>query len=71
MGWPCSRSGRAVYGALVASRWNPVIRDFYHRLLAAGKPKRLALTACVRKLLTTLNCMLKNGQALDSGVPAT
>ena len=38
-------------GALVASRFNPVIRTFYQRLLAAGKPKKLALTACMRKLL--------------------
>ena len=36
-------------GALVASRWNPVIREFYKRLLAAGKPKKLALTTCMRK----------------------
>ena len=38
-------------GALSASRHNPVIRDCYQRLLAAGKPKKLALTACMRKLL--------------------
>ena len=48
-------------GALVASRHNPVIRDFYQRLLAAGKPKKLALTACMRKLLVILNAMLKHG----------
>ena len=48
-------------GALAASRFNPVIRDFYRRLLAAGKPKKLALTACMRKLLVTLNSMLKHG----------
>ena len=48
-------------GALVASRFNPVIRDFYQRLLAAGKPKKLALTACMRKLLVILNSMLKHG----------
>ena len=36
--------------ALVASRYNPVIKAFYQRLLAAGKPKKLALTACARKL---------------------
>ena len=48
-------------GAMVASRHNPVIRDFYQRLLAAGKPKKLALTACMRKLLTILNSMLKHG----------
>ena len=47
-------------GALVASQYNPVIRDFYRRLLAAGKPKKLALTACMRKLLVILNSMLKH-----------
>ena len=47
-------------GALVASRHNPAIRDFYQRLLAAGKPKKLALVACMRKLLAILNSMLKH-----------
>ena len=52
----------AVYmGALTATRWNPVIRDFYQKLLAAGKPKKLALVACMRKLLVILNAMLKHG----------
>ncbi|MEE8442449.1 MAG: transposase, partial [Dehalococcoidia bacterium] len=46
--------------ALVASRWNPVLRTFYQRLCAAGKPKKVALTACMRKLLTILNAMLKH-----------
>ena len=46
-------------GALVASRYNPVIRDFYRRLLAAGEPNKLALTACMRKLLV-VNSMLKH-----------
>lgn len=45
--------------ALVASRRNSVIRAFYQRLLAAGKPKKLALTACMRKLLTILNAMAR------------
>ena len=49
-------------GALVASQHNPVIRSLYQRLLAAGKPKKLALTACMRKLLTILNSMVKSGQ---------
>ena len=49
-------------GALVGSRHNPVIRDLYQRLLAAGKAKKLALTACMRKLLTILNAMVKSGQ---------
>ena len=44
---------------LVATRHNPVIRAFYQRLLTAGKPKMVAITACMRKLLTILNSMLK------------
>lgn len=47
--------------ALVATRRNPVIRTFYQRLCAAGKAKKLALTACMRKLLTILNAMVKSG----------
>ena len=46
--------------ALVATRFNPVIRAFYQRLLAAGKAKKVALTACMRKLLIILNAMLKH-----------
>jgi transposase len=45
--------------ALVASRCNPVIRAFDQRLCAAGKAKKVALTACMRKLLTILNAMVK------------
>ena len=48
-------------GALVASRHNPAIRDFYQRLLEAGKPKKVALVASMRKLLVILNGMLKHG----------
>jgi transposase len=47
---------------LVATRHNPVIREFYERLLAAGKAKKVALIACMRKLLTILNAMVKNQQ---------
>jgi transposase len=46
-------------GALVATRRNTVIKAFYLRLLAAGKPKKVALTACMRKLLTILNAMMR------------
>ncbi len=46
--------------ALVATRYNPVLRVFYQRLCAAGKPKKVALTACMRKLLTILNAMVKH-----------
>jgi len=45
--------------ALVGTRCNPVLRAFYGRLLAAGKPKKVALTACMRKLLTILNAMMR------------
>jgi transposase len=47
-------------GTLVATRFNPQIKAFYQRLLAAGKVKKVALTACMRKLLTMLNAMLKH-----------
>ncbi len=46
-------------GALVAARRNAVIRAFYLRLIAAGKPKKVALVACMRKLLTILNAMAR------------
>jgi transposase len=72
------RGKRLVYGgrapvraalymaALVASRRNPAIRAFYQRLIAAGKPPKLALTACMRKLLTILNAMMKTETAWRS-----
>ena len=50
-------------GALVATKRHVVIRAFYQRLLAAGKPKKLALAACTRKLLTILNTIVRTGQA--------
>lgn len=49
--------------ALSASRSNPVISTHYQRLLAAGKPKKVALVACMRKLLVILNAMLRDGCA--------
>jgi len=45
--------------AVVASLCHPMIRAFYHRLCAAGKAKKVALTACMRKLLTILNAILR------------
>lgn len=47
--------------AISAARFNPVIHAFYERLLQAGKAKKLALTACMRKLLTILNAMVRDG----------
>ncbi len=65
-----ARVRAALYmGALVASRFNPVIRDFYQRLLASGKPKKLALTACMRKLLVILNSMLKHRSSWRDTTP--
>lgn len=47
--------------ALVATRWNPVIRAFYQRLRTAGKAPKVALVAAMRKLLTILNAMVHHG----------
>ena len=60
--WGSRAQVRAVLymGALVATRFNPVIRAFYQRLCAAGKAKKVALTACMRKLLTILNARMKH-----------
>ena len=56
-----ARVRSALYMAtLVATQHNPVIRAFYHRLVEAGKAKKVALTACMRKLLTILNAMIKH-----------
>lgn len=57
-------------GALVATRHNPAIRAFYERLRAAGKPAKVALVACMRKLLTILNAILRTGtpwRAVEAG----
>lgn len=50
----------ALYMPTVVAWWNPVLREFYQRLVAAGKPKKVALVACMRKLLVILNAMLKH-----------
>ena len=60
-------SGRATVrtvlymATLVATRHNPTIRAFYQRLLDAGKARKLAITACMRKLLVIINAMLRDG----------
>jgi transposase len=50
---------------LSAVRYNPVIRSFYKRLIAAGKKAKVSLTACMRKLLTIINSMVRNGSFWD------
>lgn len=47
-------------GAMVATRWNPPLKAFFDRLVAAGKPKMVAIIAVARKLLTILNAILRD-----------
>jgi transposase len=56
---------------LVATKHNPVIRSQYQRLLAAGKPKMVAMTACMRKLLTILNAMIKTNSRWSASYAQT
>lgn len=66
-GQRCIWGGRASVRAalymasLVGTKHNPVLRDFYHRLRAAGKSAKMALVACMHKLLTILNAMIRDG----------
>ncbi len=63
----CVRGGRAAVravlymGALVAKRYNPIIKSYYEGLLKRRKSKKGALVACMRKLLIILNSMLRDG----------
>ena len=60
---------RVLYMAtLTAARYNPVIRAFYERLKAAGKLPKVALVACMRKLLTMLNAMVRTGKPWDASL---
>lgn len=60
---------RALYMAtLAAIRFNRVIRQFYDRLVAAGKPKKVAIVACMRKLLTILNAMVRSGASWNDSI---
>lgn len=53
--------------ALVATRHNAVIKAFYQRLIQAGKPPKVALTACMRKLLLIMNAMLRHNRTWNPG----
>ena len=58
-----ARVRRVLYmAALVSIRWNEPIKQFYARLRSKGKPFKVAIVACMKKLLTTLNAMVKNRQ---------
>jgi transposase len=54
--------------ALTATRYNPIIKAFYHRLCGAGKARKVALTACMRKLLIIVNALLKHQQPWEPDV---
>ena len=61
---------KALYmAALVGLRWNPILSCFYQRLVAVGKPKKVALVACMRKLLTILNAMVRQGTNWSAAAP--
>jgi transposase len=74
------RGKRSIYGgrgqvrrglymaALAAIRFNAVIKRFYNRLVTAGKPKKVAIVACMRKLLTILNAMVRTGKPWDDSL---
>ena len=60
---------RVMYmAALTATRHNPAIKDFYQRLITAGKLPKVALVACMRKLLTMLNAMVRTGSHWDNSL---
>ncbi len=62
------RGGRApirtvLYMAMLSAiQHNPVVRHFYRHLIAQGKHKKVAITACMRKIMTILNAMVRNGR---------
>jgi transposase len=63
---------RGLYMAALASiRFNHVVQTFYDRLVQAGKPKKVAIVACMRKLLTILNAMAKTGKCWDETLHLT
>lgn len=63
---------RVLYmAALVGVRFNPILSSFYQRLLAAGKARKVALVACMRKLLTILNSLLKKGEKWSPKIAQT
>ncbi len=72
MVWGGRRTVRAALymAALTASQRNPVISEFYQRLRARGKPPKVALTACMRKLLVILNAMVRDSVPWDPNIIA-
>lgn len=52
--------------ALVATQLNPATKMFYQRLLTAGKPQKLALVACMRKIIAIINSIIRKGEKWDA-----
>jgi len=71
----CTWGGRAnvraalYMASLSAVRYDPAIKSFYERLVQAGKPKKVALTACMHKLLTIINAVIKSGVPWQPSYP--
>jgi transposase len=64
-----AHSRTALYlSAMVATRFNPDIKRFYERLVSAGKHKKVALTACIRKIITALNAMIRDNSPWQSAM---
>ena len=68
-GGRASVRGALYMAALSATRYDATIKAFYQRLLQAGKPKKVALTACMHKLLTIINAVIKSGKPWQAGYP--
>jgi transposase len=62
--------GALYMAALVGARHNPTLKAFYTRLRAAGKPTKVALVACMRKLLIIVNAMMRDGRPWNAAYPA-
>jgi transposase len=71
MTWGGRASVRAALhmATLSAARHEPTIKAFYQRLVAAGKPKKVALAACMHKLLTIINAVIRSGVPYRPGYP--
>jgi transposase len=64
-----AHSRTALYlSAMVATRFNPDIKRFYERLVSSGKHKKVALTACIRKIVTALNAMIRDNSPWQSAM---
>jgi transposase len=61
------RDLECLVSALSASRHNSLIRAFYENLLSRGKPKKVALVACMQKMLVIVNAMAREGRCWGAG----